>query len=96
MSTKLSSNTINSITGIEKEKLRLQALERGRRLRLLRNMTGMVTQPFSELCGVGRTTIRAWEQGISPLTEKGARNTSVQEELPPDPQAPTPRWNNME
>jgi hypothetical protein len=31
----------------------------------------MVTEPFGNLCGVGRTTISSWEQGINPLTERG-------------------------
>lgn len=48
------------------------AVERGKRLRFLRNITGMVTQTFGRLCGIGRTTVSSWEQGINPLTERGA------------------------
>jgi len=50
----------------------LIATKRGERLRFLRKITGMVTEPFGKLCGVGRTTISSWEQGINPLTERGA------------------------
>jgi transcriptional regulator with XRE-family HTH domain len=48
------------------------AIKRGERLRIVRKITGMVTEPFSKLCGVGRTTISSWEQGINSLTERGA------------------------
>lgn len=48
------------------------AVKRGTRLRFLRKITGMVTEPFGNLCGVGRTTISSWEQGINVLTERGA------------------------
>jgi DNA-binding transcriptional regulator YiaG len=48
------------------------ALERGKRLRFVRNITGMVTHTFGRLCGIGRTTVSSWEQGINPLTERGA------------------------
>ncbi len=41
------------------------ATKRGDRLRIVRKITGMVTKPFSKLCGVGRTTISSWEQGLT-------------------------------
>jgi transcriptional regulator with XRE-family HTH domain len=69
MSTKLSSNKTTQLKGRARTKI---AIKRGLRLRFLRGITGMVTEPFSVLCGVGRTTISSWEQGINPLTERGA------------------------
>jgi|GEM_PF-603033 len=48
------------------------AIERGKRLRFARGITGLRPQMFGFLCGIGRTTISTWEQGLHPLTEKGA------------------------
>lgn len=49
------------------------ALDRGRRLRILRGMLGLTIQKFSGVCELGESTIRLWEQGRgSGLSYKGA------------------------
>jgi DNA-binding transcriptional regulator YiaG len=74
MSTKLSKDQPNTQTRILKTRIRTDiATHRGIRLRSLRKITGMVTAPFGKICNVGRTTISSWEQGINPLTERGAK-----------------------
>lgn len=52
------------------------AIQRGQRLLLVRKLTGQVSKNFAALCGIGRTTISGWEQGINLLTEKGADKVS--------------------
>lgn len=49
------------------------SITRGKRLRFIRDMTGMKIRPFSEQCGVGYTTISYWENGSNILSERGAQ-----------------------
>lgn len=48
-------------------------IERGQRLKFLRDMTGMSGEKFAHHCGVARSTITGWETGANGLTERGAR-----------------------
>ncbi len=52
-----------------------ETIERGHRLRQIRNMLGMTIEEFGAFCGKGESTIRQWEQGrASGLSHKGAHS----------------------
>lgn len=61
---------------MEKSKLKSEEAllhQRGARLRLLRNMTGMTQAAFGKLCQVSEPSIRLWEKSQTTiLSEKGA------------------------
>jgi len=48
------------------------AIERGKRIRFVRGIIGMTMERFGHWCGVSRTTVNCWEQGINPLSKGGA------------------------
>jgi len=49
-------------------------IERGRRLKILRNMSGLTIQELSEMYGIGASTIKYWESARSEgLSGKGAK-----------------------
>lgn len=74
MSSKLNKETKVTLKDSKQKRVERShvAVSRGKRLRFLRNITGMIMEVFGHRCGVSRTTINCWEQGINCLTERGA------------------------
>lgn len=57
---------------LEKDLKKKAAIERGKRVKLARNLINLTRKDMSERYGINPNTIHAWEQGTNCLTEKNA------------------------